>query len=935
MSAPPSQRRPTPLHERSPSQNNALAIRIVPYSPPRLQPDGPNSSRQSSHTYAAGGSLAGSGNQPSSGENSSRTRGFNESHASSPGSALSASSSSSLPLAGQQGAGVSALKLVTGTLAESSKSPISPPGRQPWEPDSTQTQHHGQTATPNKPSTTGAGGAPLRPLSRRRNFVAVHSDKTFSLVRRDTPSESSRSLVSPQPSYSSRASSPHEQPSIDAWSEERLSSPFTGTNTTVPDRSFSPYSNPSAGSSATELAEDPDKSLPRDHRMIGGLRKVPGTPDLKVQTAHYSLPPASETLLAPLPEISASQEELVSLSRSLVPKASFASTDTASTTSETTNYKVYGHSPAQVSSDSLDPPISIHTNYEILGQSSPAVPFASSSPARSLDSDENYILHGDPSPSSLVSLPRKPRQTYSQESLIVPPLRPFRQRSNERLGYYKQRSRENIRARAGSIKSIKSIKSISSFLTQEAAHAFLAAPLLVNLQGSSTSHITPREVSSVEQGAQDSWEALQPFPGSSTTRRSRSATTNIATPQRLPMIESHPHQWSSQLSTVLSESEAESEAAHSRSVSYASTGTGNVQGQGHMRRSSAGWASSMHSRQLPSISSSLAGAQLEEVSSVEDTSASASRSESLERPQRTYSRTGNWGSRTVRDQDEHGDGLADLQQMAQRPSRLALSTFFNHSDSSGRNLHSSASSRANSFNSATIPAWAKVYYGSGERRFLAAPSISTTDAADSRPSSSAFHISGSPSAEHFPLSIYSPRRRANHVNPPTGQRPFSNSGSMDITGVPPTEDYGVFRSLRKKTSSIWSPHLRVDRRASRYSIWEPPSVTWSADSGLLGKRNAQVLLFTVGFVFPFAWMIAAFLPLPENAKQQMLEREHDQSQFGAVDSLHQVQLFDEARYESARWWRTVNRFMSIVGLLIIGAVAALVVIGLRRWTIHS
>jgi hypothetical protein len=33
-------------------------------------------------------------------------------------------------------------------------------------------------------------------------------------------------------------------------------------------------------------------------------------------------------------------------------------------------------------------------------------------------------------------------------------------------------------------------------------------------------------------------------------------------------------------------------------------------------------------------------------------------------------------------------------------------------------------------------------------------------------------------------------------------------------------------------------------------MWDPPSVTWSADSGILGKRNAQVVLFIVGFVLP-------------------------------------------------------------------------------------
>lgn len=145
----------------------------------------------------------------------------------------------------------------------------------------------------------------------------------------------------------------------------------------------------------------------------------------------------------------------------------------------------------------------------------------------------------------------------------------------------------------------------------------------------------------------------------------------------------------------------------------------------------------------------------------------------------------------------------------------------------------------------------RVYYGSGERRFLGAPSISASDTGDTPPASAAFYGSGSPNTDHFPLSMYTPRRRANQVVPQSDRHPFSGSGSMDITGLPANEDYGILRTLKKKTSSIWSPHLAVDRRASRYSIWDPPSVSWSADNGLLGKRNIQVLLFIIGFIFPF------------------------------------------------------------------------------------
>jgi hypothetical protein len=66
-------------------------------------------------------------------------------------------------------------------------------------------------------------------------------------------------------------------------------------------------------------------------------------------------------------------------------------------------------------------------------------------------------------------------------------------------------------------------------------------------------------------------------------------------------------------------------------------------------------------------------------------------------------------------------------------------------------------------------------------------------------------------------------------------------------------------------------------------------------------------------------MVAAFLPLPVKSMaadgdstdnlEKPLDVENDYSlQFGPLD---------EARYESARWWRNLNRWMSVVGLIII------------------
>ena len=135
------------------------------------------------------------------------------------------------------------------------------------------------------------------------------------------------------------------------------------------------------------------------------------------------------------------------------------------------------------------------------------------------------------------------------------------------------------------------------------------------------------------------------------------------------------------------------------------------------------------------------------------------------------------------------------------------------------------------------------------------------------------------------------------------------------------DGYGYGRR-RFRTSSIWSPHLRLDRRSTRQSRWEAPSISWSTEPGVFGRRNRQIFLFILGFVFPFAWIIAAFLPLPPKPIFQMQER--DGSGFAFEGELRDaLRPMDEARWESARRWRNINRAMSVVGLLIIGAIVSI------------
>lgn len=76
-------------------------------------------------------------------------------------------------------------------------------------------------------------------------------------------------------------------------------------------------------------------------------------------------------------------------------------------------------------------------------------------------------------------------------------------------------------------------------------------------------------------------------------------------------------------------------------------------------------------------------------------------------------------------------------------------------------------------------------------------------------------------------------------------------------------------------------------------------------------------------------MVAAFLPLPLDPQRATEKR--PESEFGVPEVLQRrIAQADEVRFQSARWWRTLNRFMSVIGLLILGAVVALVVVGIQQ-----
>jgi hypothetical protein len=107
--------------------------------------------------------------------------------------------------------------------------------------------------------------------------------------------------------------------------------------------------------------------------------------------------------------------------------------------------------------------------------------------------------------------------------------------------------------------------------------------------------------------------------------------------------------------------------------------------------------------------------------------------------------------------------------------------------------------------------------------------------------------SQTPSDGNFPLSIYRPRNRPRNR--------ASQADTIDYADDIQSVDGSVYVvGPQMQPISGWStPHLRTDRRggATRYSAWKAPSLDSDLHTTLFGRQNRQILLFCIGFIFPF------------------------------------------------------------------------------------
>ncbi|KAI9850132.1 MAG: hypothetical protein M1838_006067 [Thelocarpon superellum] len=275
-------------------------------------------------------------------------------------------------------------------------------------------------------------------------------------------------------------------------------------------------------------------------------------------------------------------------------------------------------------------------------------------------------------------------------------------------------------------------------------------------------------------------------------------------------------------------------------------------------------------------------------------------------------------SRPLSKSEEFRDALGKLPKLPwSRASYSSQSASQNASQETSSTVKRTSRSEADpdfsrgSFLNTGLPAWVKAYYGSGAQIPLEDTSEEGSEVAIVRRSR--------PIAGHPSYRISRPRTRPPEVALPRDESPSQRP-------LPEPEAAYDPRFTFRESAEIWSPRLHPNRRTTRYSMWEMPQIPPDKveEEGFIARMGGQMIFFCVGFIFPIAWMIGALWPLPPNPQSPSIAGKSRSSQ----SDLEKVSV-NELRYLTARWWRTVNRIMSVIGILLIGAIVALLVVALH------
>lgn len=225
--------------------------------------------------------------------------------------------------------------------------------------------------------------------------------------------------------------------------------------------------------------------------------------------------------------------------------------------------------------------------------------------------------------------------------------------------------------------------------------------------------------------------------------------------------------------------------------------------------------------------------------------------------------------RVVDEQDDYVDGSLAPVPGSRGSNRLSI--FSGSSRGENRRsaiFHSTRPSSRGSFFRDSIPAWAKAYYGRGGRNSMLPQNYSNDNVQDSGLNNSDPYTTDYSTApyttEHSAsetssmiLGLHQPRTR------PRDRIGHSRNDSLPITRIRPSEInvVEVRGAPRVKISDSWSPHLWQHRTSvpKRRSLFIAPAIDQYTVSRSPKRRNIQVVLFTVGFVFPLGMLIVSHM----------------------------------------------------------------------------
>ncbi|KAF8471937.1 hypothetical protein BDZ91DRAFT_716876, partial [Kalaharituber pfeilii] len=152
--------------------------------------------------------------------------------------------------------------------------------------------------------------------------------------------------------------------------------------------------------------------------------------------------------------------------------------------------------------------------------------------------------------------------------------------------------------------------------------------------------------------------------------------------------------------------------------------------------------------------------------------------------------------------------------------------------------------------------------------------------------------------------------------PALSQSRFGSLRRMASLGMSPQRTYEHEPADPAEVASRWSyPHL--DRSTYPLSPVE--------------RMNRQLVLFCLGFILPFCWIIGALLPLPGPRpmwRAPIVSGDRGGYRVDVEASLN-CTFKQERIFLSHEYWRKVNRMMSAVGVVLSGAIITLAIVAVK------